>query len=44
MIEEAGFVDVRIGGRVDTFGGAEGEDKARTYEVYGYSFLATKPA
>lgn len=43
MIEGAGFVDVRIGGRVDTFGGAEGEDKARTYEVYGYSFFATKP-
>jgi hypothetical protein len=43
MIEAAGFADVRIGGRVDTFGGAEGENKARTYEVYGYSFLATKP-
>jgi hypothetical protein len=43
MIEEAGFADVRIGGRVDTFGGAQGEDKARTYEVYGYAFLATKP-
>ena len=43
MIEEAGFVDVRIGGRVDTFGGAQGEDKARAYEVYGFSFLATKP-
>lgn len=43
MLEEAGFVDVQIGGKVDTFGGAQGEDKARTYEVYGYSFLATKP-
>jgi hypothetical protein len=43
MIEEAGFVDVRIGGKVDTFGGAEGEEKARAYEVYGYSFLARKP-
>lgn len=43
MIEEAGFVDVRIGGKVDTFGGAEGEEKARTYEVYGYTFQARKP-
>ena len=44
MLEEAGFVDVRIGGKVDTFGGAGGEEKARAYEVYGYSFLARKPA
>jgi hypothetical protein len=43
MIEEAGFVDVRIGGKVDTFADAEGEEKARAYEVYGYSFLARKP-
>jgi len=43
MLEEAGFVDVCIGGKVDTFGGAEGEDKARAYEVFGYSFLARKP-
>jgi hypothetical protein len=34
---------VRIGAKVDTFGGAEGEEKARAYEVYGYSFLASKP-
>jgi len=43
MLEEAGFVDVRIGGKVDTFGDAEGEEKARAYEVFGYSFLAHKP-
>ncbi len=43
MIEQAGFVDVRIGGKVDTFAGAEGEEKARAFEVYGYSFLARKP-
>jgi hypothetical protein len=43
MIEEAGFVDVRIGGKVDTFGDAEGEDKARAFEVYGYTFQARKP-
>ena len=46
MLEQAGFVDVRYGAKVDTFGGAAGEDKARTYtyDVYGYSFLARKPA
>ena len=43
MLEDTGFVDVRIGAAVDTFGGASGEDKARTYEVYGYAFLAVKP-
>ena len=43
MMEDIGFVDVQIGGKVDTFGEAEGEEKARAYEVYGYSFLARKP-
>ncbi|HUF83887.1 MAG TPA: hypothetical protein VMQ81_04755 [Acidimicrobiia bacterium] len=43
MLNEAGFVDVRIGDPVDTFGGAEGEEKARAYEVYGHAFLARKP-
>lgn len=43
MLEDSGFVDVGIGPPVDTFGGAGGEDKARTYDVYGYAFLASKP-
>ena len=43
MLEHAGFVDVRIGEPVDTFGGAGGEANARAYEVFGYSFLARKP-
>ena len=43
MLEEVGFVDVRIGPPADTFGGARGEDKARAYEVYGYGFLARRP-
>ena len=43
MLEDTGFVDVQIGEAVDTFGGAEGEDKARAYEVYGYTFQARKP-
>ncbi len=44
MLEEVGFTDVAIGPPVDTFGGAGGEQKARAYEVYGYAFLARKPA
>jgi hypothetical protein len=44
MLEETGFVDVRIGEPVDTFGGAGGEANARAYEVLGYAFLARKPA
>lgn len=43
MLEDIGFVDVQIGPAVDTFGGATGEEKARAFEVYGYTFLARKP-
>jgi len=43
MLSEIGFVDVRIGPRVDTFKGAGGERKARLFEVYGYPIHARKP-
>ena len=43
MLEDIGFVDVRIGPAADTFGGAAGEGNARAFEVYGYAFLARKP-
>lgn len=43
MLEEIGFVEVRIGPPVDTFGGAPGEEKARTYDVHGYPFLTLRP-
>jgi hypothetical protein len=43
MLEDTGFVGVEIGPAADTFGGAAGEEKARTYEVFGYAFLAHKP-
>ena len=43
MLEETGFVNVRIGPPVDTFGGAGGEDNARAFEVFGYAFRAQKP-
>jgi len=44
MMEDSGFVDVSIGAAVDTFGGARGEERARAFEVYGYAFLARRPA
>jgi hypothetical protein len=43
MLDEIGFLDVRTGEPVDTFGGSEGEEKARAYEVFGYSVLARNP-
>ena len=43
MLEQIGFVDVRIGPAVDTFEGAGGEKNARRFEVFGYPFLARKP-
>ncbi len=42
MLEGSGFVQVRTGVPVDAFGGAAGEAKARTYDVYSYTFLARK--
>ncbi len=43
MLTESGFVDIAIGPKVDTFGGAGGEEKARAFDVFGYAFLARKP-
>ena len=43
MLQEAGFTEIQIGPAVDTFGGAEGEEKARAFDVYGYAFLALEP-
>ena len=42
MLELSGFEQVTIGPAVDTFGGATGEAKARSFEVYGYAFLARR--
>jgi hypothetical protein len=45
MLQDSGFTDVVIGEAVDTFGGAQGEDKARAFAVYGYaSWHAARPA
>ena len=40
MLEESGFVQIDIGPPVDTFGGADGESKARLVEVFGYAVQA----
>jgi hypothetical protein len=40
----SGFVDIRTSKPYDTFGEARGESNARRFEVYGYTFLARKPA
>jgi hypothetical protein len=42
-LEEIGFVDVRVGNPVDTFGGATGEANARAFDVSGHAFFARKP-
>ncbi len=44
MLQDSGFTDVAIGAAVDTFGGAKGEDNARAFAVYGYAFMARRPA
>jgi len=42
MLEQTGFSDVVIGEPVDTFGGAAGESNARTFDVFGFTFLARR--
>ena len=42
MLEDSGFENVTISPPVDTFGGATGEPQARSFDVYGYAFLARK--
>ena len=43
MLQDSGFTNVVIGDAADTFGGAEGQDKARAFDVYGYAFMARRP-
>lgn len=43
MLQDTGFVDIRVSEPYDTFGEARGEDKARMFDVYGYTFTARKP-
>jgi hypothetical protein len=44
MLQDSGFTDVVTGAAVDTFGGAKGQGKARAFDVYGYAFMARRPA
>ena len=44
MLLDRGFVDIQVSQPYDTFGEARGEKKARLFDVYGYTFLARKPA
>ena len=44
MLHDSAFTGVVIGEAVDTFGSAKGEGNAREFEVYGYAFLARRPA
>jgi len=43
MLEEIGFGNIKISSPYDTFGEARGEQKARLFDVYGYTFHARKP-
>jgi hypothetical protein len=42
LLEQAGFDSVRSGEPVDTFAGARGESNARSFDVYGFAFLARR--
>ena len=42
-IAAAGFVDIAVGMPTDSFGGAAGETRARTYAVTGHTFRAVAP-
>lgn len=44
MMRQVGFTDVEVGPAIDVFGGAGGEENARTFEVYGYAFIGHKPS
>lgn len=44
MLQQAGFEGIQIGDPVDTFGEAGGEESARMFDVFGYAFIARKPA
>ena len=42
MLEDSGFTSVTIGPPAVNFGGTAGEEQARAFDVYGYTFLAFK--
>lgn len=42
LIQDAGFDDLAVGLATDTFGGAAGESRARSFDVYAHTFRAVK--
>ena len=44
MLAQTGFADIKVSKPYDTFGEARGEKNAKLFEVYGYTFMARKPA
>jgi hypothetical protein len=44
MLHDSGFTNITIGPAVDAFGGTPGEEQARAFDVYGYTFLAFQKA
>jgi len=43
MLHDSGFTNVVTGEATDTFGGANGQDNARAFDVYGHAFMARRP-
>jgi hypothetical protein len=44
LLTDVGFSNIVIGEPCDTFSGANGEENARDYDVFGYAFMAIKPS
>lgn len=43
LVVDAGFTRLAVGLPTDTFGDADGEARARSFEVFGHTFRARKP-
>ena len=43
MLRDIGFEKISVGTPYDTFGDAGGEEKARLFEVNGFTFMGRKP-
>ena len=42
-MEMAGLVDIELGPKVDTFGGAPGEERAQKYGTFGVPIRGRRP-
>ncbi|MCH7907236.1 MAG: hypothetical protein IIC29_04600 [Chloroflexi bacterium] len=43
MLDNAGFVDVRMGDQVDVFSGSVHESSAKNFETFGLTIFGRKP-